>query len=72
MSKRKYYGSLYIDKCYRGNKSINLVLEKSEAIKLAKNILGAVLEKKKLDIAVYDSRKSKANKIYATVTSASD
>ena len=69
---RKYYGSPYANKCYRGNKSINLVLEKMEAIKLAKSLLAAALEKKKLDVAVYDFRKSKSNKIYTTVTSASD
>ena len=69
--KRKYFGHIYLKKAYRGPKSINLVVEKTEGIMLAKCILAAALEKEKFDIAIYDSRKSKSNRIEATVTSAS-
>jgi hypothetical protein len=69
MSKRNYFGNLYLKKCYRGEKSINLVVEKEEGLKLAKAILAAALEKKKFDIAIYDYRKSKDDRVYATITS---
>jgi len=67
---RKYFGNFYTQKCYRGNKSINLVIGREDGLKLAKAIIAAALERNQFDIAIFDYRKSKENKIYATVTSA--
>ena len=70
MKKRKYFGTVLLDKAYRGEKSINLEINKEEGVKLAKNILSAIMSGSKFDLAIHDSKKRKDNKISMTVTQA--
>jgi hypothetical protein len=55
MAGRKYFGQTRIEKCYRGEKSVNLRLRSLEASLLAEKLLRAVNDgRKTIDIAVYD------------------
>jgi len=66
---RKYFGSVLLNKAYRGEKSLNLVISKFEGLRLAKAILSAIENSSKFDLAVYDYRTTKDGKIQMTVTS---
>lgn len=67
---RKYFGTVLLEKVYRGNKSVNLVVNKSEGIKLVKAILSLIeSDKNKFDLAIYDYRRTREGKIRMTVTS---
>lgn len=65
---RRYYGSVRLDKVYRGAKSINLVINRMEGLRLVRSILAAVEKHGKFDLATYDTRKGKDGKIQMTVT----
>jgi len=67
--KRKYYGQAHAAKCYRGAKSINLVLAKEEASLAAEKLLRAVNDgRSKIDLAIYIASKS-GEKARMTITS---
>ena len=68
MKKRKYFGTVLLNKVYRGKKSINLVIDKNQGIKFAKGILSATEQGKTFDLAVHDYRKRKDGKINMTIT----
>jgi len=67
--KRKYFGTVHLKKAYVGEKSVNLVVDKDEAIKLAKLVLTAVENGRDFDLAAYFTKKRKDGKINMTVTS---
>ena len=67
--KRKYFGTIHLKKAYVGDKSVNLVVEPEESIKLAKLILEAGETNKEFDLAVYWTKKRKTDKkISMTIT----
>ena len=74
MTTRSYYGLAYAAKCYRGPKSVNMVLDSGNARKLAENLLKAVnAGENSIDVAVKGTpRKAMASgdKASITVTSA--
>jgi len=68
-------------KCYRGDKSVDVVLEREEAINLAQALLGVAIAVRKaldqgapvgppIEIAIYDGKKRKKDDTFTiTVTS---
>jgi len=67
--KRKYFGTVYLTKAYVGEKSVSLVIEPKEAIKLARLTLQAAETGKTFDLATYWTKKRKSdNKIHMTIT----
>ncbi len=66
--KRKYFGTVHLEKAYVGEKSVNQVIDPSEAIKLAILILQAAESGKKFDLATYWTKKRKDGKINMTIT----
>jgi len=67
-TKRKYFGTIHLKKAYVGEKSVNLVVEPKEAIKLARLALEASEDGKDFDLAVHLARKRKDKKVGMTVT----
>ena len=55
-----YYGIAHAFKCYRGEKSVSLRLEKKEALSLAENLLRAANRNKSIDVAIYPARSAKS------------
>jgi hypothetical protein len=68
VKKRKYFGTIKLDKVYRGDKSINLVLSKIEGLNLAKALISTLLEGKSVDLAIYYSKLRKDKRVNMTVT----
>ena len=67
--KRKYFGTIHLKKAYVGDKSVNLVVEPPEAIKLVKLILTAIETGKDFDLAVYYNKKRKSDeKVNMTIS----
>lgn len=67
--KRKYFGMIRLKKAYVGEKSVNLLIEPKEALRLATLILVATETGKNFDLAVYFTKKRKTDsKINMTIT----
>ena len=66
--KRKYFGTVYLKKAYVGEKSVSLVIEPKESVKLARLILEAAETGKTFDLATYWTKKRKDGKINMTIT----
>ena len=68
MSERKYCGVIKADKFYKGKKTINIVISKIEARKLAEYILDAAEETDNIDLKLDFSRPYKNGQFPLTVT----
>ena len=64
--RRRYHGSIYVDHCYRGEKSVSLVVPNEMGIKLAIAVLTATQTGRPFDLAIFDKARKK---IQLTVTS---
>jgi len=67
-TKRRYFGTVHLDKAYVGEKSVNQVISQKEAVRLARLILEASETGKKFDIATFWTKKRKDGKVNMTVT----
>ncbi|PYX10654.1 MAG: hypothetical protein DMG88_01765 [Acidobacteria bacterium] len=55
-----YFGNAHAFKCYQGDKSVSLKLDKREALLMAENLLRAANRNKSVDVAIYPARSAKA------------